>query len=137
MYALSLLLTPVPAGGEMSPWHRRWQQRQASGDESNRHKQSVAARLTGSRRQKFLDRVEAYVNRLLDNGRYPLDEEKVGHARNIIELCRDADVPIVLFEVPLPDVLIEHLPQGTREAFLTTTRQLAREEGVAFLLQTE
>ena len=44
----------------------------------------------------FAARVETYVGRLLVDGRYPLDPERVASAGRIVQMCQASGVAIVL-----------------------------------------
>lgn len=82
-------------------------------------------------------RLASYVDRLLEDGRYRLCDRQLDHVRGIIKSCRqratgDA-LEVVLFEVPLPNILVEHLPEGTVERFRAMVREVASDFGVDFL----
>ena len=51
---------------------------------------------------------------------------------SLVEACRVARVPIVLFEVPISEVLLRNLPEGAYASFLTIVSRVSSESGVPF-----
>ena len=82
-------------------------------------------------------RVKWYVERLLRDGRYPFGTVKLQKMDEVIRICREAEVPLVMVEMPLADILHKHLPEGTYQQYLERVRGLARKERIDFIELSE
>jgi hypothetical protein len=78
------------------------------------------------------DRAQAFLERTLVDGGYPMPQEHVESIAQTIRLCREAGVPIVLFELPIADYLHEHIPPGVVGEFRTRITDLCDCTGVPF-----
>ena len=79
------------------------------------------------------ERVEVFLKHLLSNGQYVFSPEQILALSEIISMCQEQDVPIMLVEIPVADLLIRHWPPGTRENFHDVINEVANEMNVPFI----
>lgn len=115
MSLLTFAPIPSPITGDESIWHTR--------DRGL----SLATRPVSD------ERVKVYVERLLNDGRYRLSPAKLRAVSEIISMCKDHDVPLVLVEIPVADLLLRHWPPGTRAEFLDSMNEIADDMRVPFI----
>jgi hypothetical protein len=77
--------------------------------------------------------VKAFVARLLEHGKYPLTNERERELAGLLRDAKQAGVPVVLFEVPLSQVLWRNKPAGLRDEFLSRVRRVAASTDTPFL----
>ena len=77
-------------------------------------------------------RVRRFVDRLLKDGEYPMPEGNVDLLADTIRLCRENEVEIIFFELPLSDILQEHLPPNLVERCRGKVQRLCDAHGVRF-----
>ena len=83
------------------------------------------------------DKVREHLEYYLVDGEYPMSEEKLKCVQNVIDLCQSNGIPVVLLEVPVADILLEHYPPGTQEKFLEMTQRLSVQNNVPFFRSAE
>ena len=75
--------------------------------------------------------VRRYVDQLLDeNGRYVLGDERVRALGEVMRLCNEAGVQVVLMEEPLSEDLRTHYPEELFPAFHRSVDPLIAEAGL-------
>ena len=76
--------------------------------------------------------VRRYVDRVWTPGEWSMErqERKLGA---ILTRCREAGVPLALFEVPSAPILWEHLPKGAYRRYRVAVGRAAEAHGVPFL----
>jgi hypothetical protein len=79
------------------------------------------------------ERVRNYLEPLLVDGRYPMGEIRMKAMSDLIAACRDAGVQLVFFEIPLSEILMRNLPEGTYDEFLDRMWTLAGEGAAWFV----
>jgi hypothetical protein len=79
------------------------------------------------------DRAQAFLDRTLEDGEYPMPQEHVETIAETIRLCQGADLPIILFELPIADYLHQQIPPGVVDEFRERTKHLCDRTGVPFL----
>jgi hypothetical protein len=78
------------------------------------------------------EHVRRYVDQVWTPGEWSMQrqERKLGA---ILTRCREAGVPLVLFEVPSAPILREHLPKGAYRRYRVAVGRAAEAHGVSFL----
>ncbi len=80
------------------------------------------------------ERVRLYLSKVLgEEQEYTLQAEQIEHARVSIEALQDAGVSVVLFAVPMSQVLVRNLPPGVMDDFDRTMRDLSASTGAPWL----
>lgn len=77
-------------------------------------------------------RVRRFVDRLLINGEYPMPQRNVDLLADTIRLCRENGAEVIFFELPLSDILQEHLPPNLAEKSRAKIQRLCDAHGVRF-----
>lgn len=102
-------------GRELSAWHRT--------------DRSLKTRAVPQRQmEEYLEH-----NRLNDPTEADGDRRAQEAMVLLMRACRAADVPLVLYEVPMPEELASRLAPGLYERHLATVSRLTRREGVPFV----
>lgn len=83
------------------------------------------------------EHVENYVRSVMENGRYELTPRKIDQFRRTIQTIQQAGVSVVIFEVPLCQLLKRHLPPGTMDTFYRVVQEVAKETNVRFVTAAE
>ena len=84
-------------------------------------------------------RIEEYLeqNRLNDPNVRAHDAAMHAAFVRLMNLCREAGVPLIVFQPPLSDMMKESLPDGVYSGFLDLATRLTREAGVRFVPPAE
>ena len=80
------------------------------------------------------EQIQSFVERLIVNEQIPMGEELVDNLENIIRLCEEADIPLVFFEVPLSEMLIEHYPSRFYEDYRELVSSISKKWQVPFVM---
>lgn len=81
--------------------------------------------------------IAAALERVIEDGEYELTAERADTLRAIFTLCREAEVDLLMFEIPMSRDLVRLLPMGTMEVFRHALRGLAAEQGVSLVELSE
>ncbi len=79
-----------------------------------------------------VQRVRTYLAKVSPLGEWRM-EQQLRHLARLVDRCLAADVPVVLFEVPIAPILAEQLTPGTLERFRAGVAQTAASRGVAWV----
>jgi hypothetical protein len=77
-------------------------------------------------------RVRRYVDSVWTPGRWSMERQE-RRLDAILKRCREAGVPLVLFEVPTAPILRAHLPEGAYRRYRVAVGGVAQAHGVPFL----
>ena len=81
--------------------------------------------------------VRRYLGGLSVNGRYPMAEINFVFLSKMLALADDLGCRVILFEVPVSDILKKHYPSGTYATFLEKTRAVAVTNNTSFYTANE
>ncbi|MCA9243554.1 MAG: hypothetical protein KDA32_06345 [Phycisphaerales bacterium] len=107
--------SPSPIRGEPAPWHALEPERSLVTDPISD------------------ERVQLYLQRIQQAGETGLDPQAVRLARRMVELCRERNVPLIVFELPVSDRLARYLPPGANDDLRRLFDELADGENVVFV----
>jgi hypothetical protein len=78
------------------------------------------------------EHVRGYVDSLWIPGKWSMERQERSLGATLTR-CREAGVPLVLFEVPTSSILREHLPKGAYRRYRVAVARAAQAHGVPFL----
>lgn len=83
------------------------------------------------------ERVRLYVSRYLKDGRYRVSRKALKCLKEVQEICAQANVKLVIFEMPYSDFVTRLLPENTFPDFYRAMTRLSQETGGRFVTVTD
>lgn len=80
--------------------------------------------------------IQTYINRLVVKAHrpfYPIGDNRIAKLMDLIEYCQDLGVKLVIFEIPLPTILWQHLPPGLHNEFVEKIETIVKKSEVTWV----
>jgi hypothetical protein len=79
------------------------------------------------------EHVRRWIDHLMLDGRYVMDGSQPRRVEGLITACNEAGVDLVMFEIPVAEILERNYPEGVWPEFRQAMQQFARDGGVTFV----